>query len=329
MLRLTAILLLVMILCVGGIVLHTANTKTKSAAGAQDSPLTLTQTKVSQPGGGMVYNLKGRYQNGSQVVNIRAFTVKADRSVSPGPPQQNRPENTEERYDPGSDYYYSNSEMTRSDGGVLVEAVYEYQQPTNRSILYITLGGVALTFDLNTEEVGPLTDADEAHLNAWLASEDGHLVQDTSVAIINNGPEQTEPELLLNFYAIAMLVDTNPPAESASRSLDKKKSSRAHHASFKPAPKASAEKSIKNCFAPATSVARKGSLLNHFAGIQNCFGCCGWGCYCIRDRGGIAIYHQYCAQHDGCSGQYGRVARPCLRSLVGSIVVVWWRTRPN
>ena len=81
--------------------------------------------------------------------------------------------------------------------------------------MYITLGGVTLTFDLNTQEAVPISDSDQQRLDAWAASEDATLVEDTSVAIINDGSQQANSEVLLNYYAVAMLVDNVPPSESA------------------------------------------------------------------------------------------------------------------
>jgi hypothetical protein len=156
-------------------------------------------------------------------------------------------------------------------------------------------------------------------------------VQDASVALIDQGYQQADPELLQNYYAVAMLVDTNPPPQAASRgSINQarllRNLARSHHASIK----LTESKPTKPCVVLYTSSISSNRLLE-FVGAApqgNCYGCCGWGCHCITDRGGVAIYHTYCTQHDTCSGQYGRLGRPCLYSLIGSIVVVWWRTRP-
>jgi len=167
MLHRTAISFLLITLCVVGAPWHTRATRTDASLPVQDQPLTISTTEVIQPGGGTVTNLTGRYQKGDRVVNLRAFTVKTEKSSIVGPPSPNSPEAaTEEGYQPNADYYYSDSEMTKSDGTVMVEAVYEYEQPTSRSVLYITLGGVTLTFDLNTQEAVPISDSDQQRLDA-------------------------------------------------------------------------------------------------------------------------------------------------------------------
>ena len=50
-------------------------------------------------------------------------------------------------YDPGYDYYYAYNEMIRADGTPIAEAVYEYQSAYNQNNLYLTVGGVTLTFN--------------------------------------------------------------------------------------------------------------------------------------------------------------------------------------
>jgi hypothetical protein len=117
MLRRTASLFLVMILCSGSLCLPAANAKTKNAARVQDSPLVLNQTSVSQPGGTSSYTLTGHYTSGSRTVNLRSFTTKVARTSIQPPPGQ--PSN-QPPYDPGGDYYQTESEMSRSDGTRLV-----------------------------------------------------------------------------------------------------------------------------------------------------------------------------------------------------------------
>jgi hypothetical protein len=227
--RVTSILL-ALVLCFA--VLPFGNTSvanTKATTRSQGSALELSQTRVDLPDGGRMLNLTGQYQVGSQRVNLRSVTIASKLNGGVTPSSPNMPEPGEQEYRPEEDYYYSYSEMSRSDGTPLAQATYEFEEPTDRSMLYITIGGVTLSFNVNTQELGPVTEADLERANQWLASEDGRLVQDTSVAIIEYGDPEANWELLLNFYSVAMLVDNNPPLESAKK-LNSKARSLAHHA---------------------------------------------------------------------------------------------------
>jgi len=215
----------------------------------------------------------------------------------------------------------------------LVNTSYEYEASTNRSVLYITISGVTLSFNLNTLEVGPVTDLDSERLNAWLEGEDGRLVQDASVAIIEQGSQQADAELLLNYYAVSMLVDTNPSSESTSRNSSG--GGRAVRTTLAGFGAASGSRAVgeptETCWSPDKLLAGVRSLLRPVAASARaqCFGCCGYRCFCITDHVGVAIYHRHCYDHDSCSGRYGRFASQCLYSLAGSIYVVWMRAGPR
>lgn len=199
---------------------NTTPAKIKGEPRPQTPGLQLSQTRVDLPDGGKILKLTGQYQVGEKRVNLRALTTMTNRPQYGGPPPIGTPNGSAaegESWSPETDNYHSNSDMSRSDGTPLVQATYEYEDAANRSMLYITITGVTLTFNFNTEEVGPVTDVDSERLNAWLQSEDGRLVQDTSIAIIEQGSQQAESELLLNYYAVAMLIDSNPPSESTSK----------------------------------------------------------------------------------------------------------------
>jgi hypothetical protein len=98
----------------------TGNTDSPSV---QDPSLLLSATNVSQPGGGTVLNLTGKYQRGGKTVNLRSSTVKSGFHIRPtGPPSQS-PSAPAQGYQPETDYYSSSSDMTKSDGTLLAEAV--------------------------------------------------------------------------------------------------------------------------------------------------------------------------------------------------------------
>ncbi|HJQ34401.1 MAG TPA: hypothetical protein VJ866_19630 [Pyrinomonadaceae bacterium] len=66
-------------------------------------------------------------------------------------------------------------------------------------------------------------------------------------------------------------------------------------------------------------------------GGNNCYGCCGPGCHCIRDRLGQPIYSSACAAHDSCIRTLGYIAGSlgCGYLLTASIVVVFARATPR
>ncbi|HBB90030.1 MAG TPA: hypothetical protein DC047_20695 [Blastocatellia bacterium] len=304
---------------------NTATLKTKANPKPQVDSLVLSQTRFDLPNGGRMLTLTGQYQVGNQAVKLRASNVAGNVVDMTGPPIAASSEAFEEEWKPEEDYYYSDSAMDRSDGSPLMRATYEYQEAAQRSTLYITLGSVNLVFDLDTDEAGPITAVDEDRLNEWLTSEDGRLVRDTSIAIIQQADQQTYPELLLNYYAVAMLVDNDPPAESAIKIM-KKTSMRAHHAIFGPARSTLNNCLVsKNAFTQSLFVNRYTNLLTLGRPPQgNCFGCCGVGCACIPNPFGGAMYSTPCANHDRCTRDAGsRFAGRCTGALIIAIVYVW------
>ena len=235
-------------------------------------------------------------------------------------------------YDPGYDYYYAYSGMSRPDGTVVAQAVYEYQTSGSQNTLYLTLGGVTLTCNLLTEEAAPISEAEQQQLEVWGASEDANMVRDASLAIIEEGPQQSPSQLLLNYYAIALFVDGVPITASGPR-LDGSRKNSLHHAVSKlrtPVEAVSApcsDRLIAPVVAVGTSVNfRTSPAVSAHVALQ-CFGCCGAGCYCIRDRLGFAMYSPACANHDACVGQYGsHFARQCTGKFVKAVLFVWWRS---
>lgn len=146
---------------------------------AQSPGLQLSQTKVELPDGGRTLTLSGQYQIGNQTVKLRGLTTATNLAVAGGiTPAQNNPDAPEENeFRPQEDYYYSYSDMSRSDGTPLVQARYEYQEPTDRSILYITAAGVTVTVDFNNVDFDSLSDADAERLDTWVGSDEGRLVE--------------------------------------------------------------------------------------------------------------------------------------------------------
>jgi len=174
--------------------------------------LTLSASHVVYKDGRTVDRLNGQHQRGEQTIKLSGFTVKKGlrprrskrqsqgttptfskismaSSAFTSNPQDQNPVMVQDGYDPGYDYYAYN-EMIRADGTPIAEAVYEYQSAYNQNNLYLTVGGVTLTFNVATEEVAPISDSDEAQLDSWGSSDDASIVRDTCVAIIEDGPNQ-------------------------------------------------------------------------------------------------------------------------------------------
>jgi hypothetical protein len=349
------ILLIVSIFWAGGLPLSTQGQRSPGSA-QQDRRLVLNTKQVFDPDGKTVDSLSGRHQRGDRTLNLSAFTVKkgprARRGgphslnesskalfakvslTKPAPPSltgQN-PEMVRDPYDPGYDYYYSYSGMSRGDGTIVAEAVYEYQPSASQNTLSLVLGGVTLTCDLSTEETSALSEAEQSQLEAWGAGEDANMVRDALLAIIEDGPQQSPSQLLLNYYAIALYVDAMPITVSGPRLDDSRKSS-LHHAvsQLRTPPQTVSDSCSGRMIAPLAAV---GTTLNPTITpavssrvVGQCFGCCGPGCYCIRDRLGFAMYSPACAQHDACVGQYGsHFARQCTGKLLKAVLFVWWRS---
>jgi len=223
-------------------------------------------------------------------------------------------------------YYYSDSEMISYDGSRFAEAVYEFDQGSGLDRLDVTLGEVTISFDLATKTTLPISEQDQAKLQQYAQSQDLQLVQDVSVALLQNQEQFADLELLFGFLAIAMLVDpaehvpleetaldgtlpkanlpgkvtlSNAIGQFISTKLTTQKNATALQFCSLTPKKASISKSNKlDVIAPLTGVNKLGT--------QDCFGCCGYGCYCLPVSWGGA-----CAAHDRCVRRYGLVHPFC------------------
>jgi hypothetical protein len=146
------------------------------------------------------------------------------------------------------------------------------------------MDGVTLTFDLNTQEPGAFSDADAETLNNWLATDDGRLLQDACVAVIDQGAQQIDPEALQNYYAVAMLVDTHPPPQSKSNET-KNSALHASLARFQQRlPQQRNVSIMKASWLSDNSLPDKDLLLTGPCSSPQggCYGCCGWGAIALR-----------------------------------------------
>jgi hypothetical protein len=244
----------------------------------------------------LTWNLTGSYQNAGRTVNLRATTIRGickDCGINPGvSPNTAQQMPSEDQYSPDSNYYYSNSEMTKSDGTVLIETTYDYEQTTGRNVLHLIVGGVSITLDMDAQTFDEIPDSDYAQLQGWRSSDDGHLSEQTGVAIVQQGHQQSDNEALLTYYLSSYLMGSDSrTAKSLLPAVRKERTSALHHVGFDGSPKRNA---VTNTLRGRT----------FFAPLQ-CSGACGPGCVCIFDRNGSCICGPPCLEHDECSGQYG------------------------
>ncbi|HLL73852.1 MAG TPA: hypothetical protein VK421_01035 [Pyrinomonadaceae bacterium] len=340
--RVTSLLLAASLLLFAPPSANTAATNSTAYAPPRQAALSISQTRVEQAGS-TVLTLTGQYRAAGGVVNLRSTVTKVNVDLAgtnpPPTPPPSRAENVEpaqeERYDPGADYYHSYSEMSTSDGRPLAQAAYEYEEAANRSVLYITIGGVTLAFDLNTQEPSPISDADQERLNAWAQSEDAALVDQTSVAIIEQGGQQASTELLLNYYAVAMFVDSaegvpvEDPGGSGAANTGSRPARRGVQAlmvkvggpaAFGKTCKPPLSNSFVGFGAGLSAISMSPASAKLFRRQGGCFGCCGWRCACFG-------YGWPCNVHDACTLQYGRFARQCMKSFVVAVFYFFRRAQ--
>jgi hypothetical protein len=223
--------------------------------------------------------------------------------------------------DTGYDYYFTEGLMSDSSGAVLVDAIYESDTAANQNTFTATLDGITLSLDLNTGQPGWVSDEDLDHLNAWVFSEEGQLVQQAAIALIQEEQQHPDNETLLIYCLVAMVMDSNPPFEA---SLDK--SPRAtfgnHHTIV--TTRADRAPSQQLCWLSAIAPhSASPSLLGAFLPpVQACHGCCGSGCNCLLSRNYAVIQGGPCLTHDNCTRSHNNQPfhRDCLPSLASAVV---------
>jgi hypothetical protein len=290
-------------------------TSTSTAQG-----LTTSTTQVRSPDGkSIVWNLTGQYINvAGRILKLRATTVHPfdpqimrdpwcpGCAINPGA-RANSGESAESMGDPESmnDYENSNSEMSGSDGTVMVATALEYNEDTSRSMFYVTLNGVQFSIDLNAhQEVVPVSEEDRAKVGQWLETEDGRLVRQAGIALIQQGANEPENEALLTYWLVAMMVGDDSSAQAALRLTNKRKPSpRSHHGSIRPESRLVEPFATGPCL--GNSLPNGKTLVAASLAPVQCQGCCGVNCYCIIDWFGRPMYSTPCAQHDTCARNYG------------------------
>lgn len=276
-----------------------------------------------------------RYWTGEQYVDVNGYSAESDTYYVPTP---------DGGWREVVDYFYSDNIVTRPDGNYLSTAVYEFYRPTSQNLLYLTLGGVTITFDLNAQQAYPLSEADYANLQAWEMSADARLTRDTSATLLDQASHHAELDALLSFYAIAMFVDPAdhvPPDEAVAKinrrgglpegalgrfMAEVSALTRANFIQPCSTQPASAFTSINNLFSltpipigSARSISRQGS----------CY-CCGLGCRCLVDRWGRIISGPPCTRHDQCVRAVGSLTAPrCWGWFAGAVAFTIWTYRES
>lgn len=315
MLRRATGVLLTFFLCLAAVPAGNAAAAARRAT-QDDGPVLVPPPEDNNP---FTDGFHGGVWAGGQYVSLDMFSVESDTYYAPAPDG-----GWEERVD----FYYANSDMSRSEGGPLSYAVYELDRPASHNLLRITLGGTTVTLDFATGQPHPISDADYARLNAWRDSDDARLTRAAGESLIQHGGGDSDD--LLAYYAIAMMVDPAehvPPEQLAAgprRRSDRPPGDVVTVPAVYAPPAGPAASAFVRHGRPACLPL---PLLTAAARPQtqtNCFGCCGAGCYCIPAPFGGAIYAAPCAAHDRCTRQNGSpFHRNCLVSLGQSALFVW------
>ncbi|HJQ34400.1 MAG TPA: hypothetical protein VJ866_19625 [Pyrinomonadaceae bacterium] len=108
---------------------------------------------LDQPDDGNPYtdSFSGQYWSGGQYVNVDAYSVESDTYYAP---------TSDGGWEERVDFHYSDSDQIKGGGNTLAYATYELDRPSDYSIMNVTLGGVTLTYNLDTQEAYPVSDSD-------------------------------------------------------------------------------------------------------------------------------------------------------------------------
>lgn len=276
---------------------------------------------------------KGKYKKGKREAFLRMTRkkkVKAKTANANNPNIERRAKINKVNFNVRSnavtqelEYYYSDSEIVSSDGSQFAEAVYEFDPGRGLDRLDVTLGGVTMSFDLASQTMLPMSEEEQATLQQYAQSPDLRLVQDVSIALLQNQAQFTDQDLLFGYASVAMLVDPadHVPIEEieetqAKAHLPKKETLSGAIAQFisakLPMPKDAAALRLcspesKNALvSKSNKVDITEPLVRVSKSGQDCFGCCGYGCYCFPVRWG-----GFCAAHDRCVRRHGLVHPFC------------------
>lgn len=271
----------------------------------QDPGVTMSTTRVASPDGSTItWNLTGHYQKAGRTLNLHAITVVPscqNCGINPGlsPSQRTTLSDASD-----SEHYYSESEMSSSDGTVEAQTVYQYDEQANRNTLSMTVDGVTFTTDIDTpQEIVPVSDADKDKVATWLSTDEGQLVVQAAVALADQGTQEPDNEALLTYFLLAMMVgDASTSQAILQLPTPTAKSIRSHHAVFNGRLKSDV---LNIGCSSSIREANRLTKLTLPSQQSNCFGCCGPGCHCIPDLLGRAMYATPCQQHDDCTRQYG------------------------
>lgn len=290
---------------------------------SQEPSLEITETEDG---------FKGKYKKGNREAFLRMTRKKKVKAKTGNKPNSGkRAKISKASFNARSsaitqelEYYYSDSEIMSSDGSQYAEAVYEFDPGTGLDRLDVTLGGVTMSFDLASQTMLPMSEEDQAKLQQYAQNPDLRLVQDVSIELLKNQAQFTEQDLLFGYVSIAMLVDPadHVPIEEieetqAKADLPKKETLSGVIAQFISAklPMSKNGAALRRCSSESknalVSALNKIDVTEPLIRVsksgQDCFGCCGYGCNCIR---GVP-WGGFCAAHDRCVRRYGLVHPIC------------------
>lgn len=137
--RASIVSLLVLAFCVVGLPTSSepkpkTRPKTLSRKAAQDPGLSISTTQVALPDQkNIVWNLTGRYESAGRAINLRSTTVRPafNNSINP------RLTPTASPAEGAETTYTNDSEMSRDDGTLVVDASYAYNAGASQSRLSV------------------------------------------------------------------------------------------------------------------------------------------------------------------------------------------------
>lgn len=134
-------LFLIMVLCL--VVLPFGNTAVAATKGEPQAQNPALEIGPIDDGNPYTYEFSGGYSAGGQYVGLDAYSVKSNPYYVP---------TSDGGWEEQVDYLYTDSDMSKSDGSALSYSVRELDRSAGQNMLYITLNGVTLPFDLNAQD---------------------------------------------------------------------------------------------------------------------------------------------------------------------------------
>ncbi len=189
--------------------------------------------------------------------------------------------------------------------------------------LTITLGGVAIEFNMSDQTMSPLSEAELASLRAFSTGADAAIAREVIRQIVSS-EENLSNLSQFGFIVLGMLLGDeslearNVPRSTPNRPVNKEPLSQLIKVKLAHAFENSPRKAelLRKCKQQtvAANVKGRGRSALKVTPRGPCHGCCGSGCW-----GCTGIYTPACHVHDNCVAQYGYWDPRCLALLVAAL----------